>query len=148
MGIAVLGPLTIDGDEKGLGRRDRVVLAALTVRPGEPVSADRLADVLWGDQLPASWPKLVQGCVVRLRKQLGAAGDRDVVARATGWSCQSDEIDAQRFDRAVDRARELLAPGEAERAAMVLARCARAVAGQRRWSSWTAGTPAGSRPAA
>ena len=75
MGIAVLGPLTIEGEQgkpKVLGRRDRVVLAALAVHPGRIVSAEELADVVWGEQLPQSWQKVIQGCVVRLRKVLGA----------------------------------------------------------------------------
>src|SRR4051812_3635072 len=72
VGIAVLGPLTIEGEQKVLGRRDRVVLAALVVHPGEVVSAEALADALWGDHVPASSAKLVQGCVVRLRKMLGS----------------------------------------------------------------------------
>jgi DNA-binding SARP family transcriptional activator len=123
VGIAVLGPLTIEGDpgdQKVLGRRDRVVLAALAVHPGEVVSAEALADVLWGEQLPASWSKIVQGCVVRLRKLLGP---RAIETTATGYrlAVPSEEIDAQRFERAVGRARELLAAGEAERAGLVVA---------------------------
>ncbi len=120
MGIAVLGPLTIEGDQKVLARRDRVVLAALAVHPGDVVSAEQLADVLWGDQLPASWPKVVQGCVVRLRKVLGAHA---IETAPPGYrlAVPLDEIDAQRFDRAVVRARGLLAAGESERSALVLA---------------------------
>ena len=57
----------------GLSPRDRVVLAALALRPGESVSAERLADALWGDRPPASGGKILQGCIVRLRKSLGAA---------------------------------------------------------------------------
>ncbi len=120
MGIAVLGPLTIEGEQKVLGRRDRVVLAALAVRPGEVVSAEALADVLWGDRVPPTWPKVVQGCVVRLRKILGS---RAIETLPLGYrlAVPLDEIDAQRFERAVGRARELLAADEAERAAVVLA---------------------------
>src|SRR5664279_4197715 len=44
VGIAVLGSVGIDGNPGVLSRRDRVVLAALTVRPGSVVSADSLAD--------------------------------------------------------------------------------------------------------
>jgi WD40 repeat protein/DNA-binding SARP family transcriptional activator/energy-coupling factor transporter ATP-binding protein EcfA2 len=119
VGIAVLGPLSLDGGDSSLGRRDRVVLSALTVRPGEVLSADRLADAVWGDEPPASSAKVIQGCVVRLRKQLGAqaiettpAGYRLTVPR--------DEIDAQRFERATVRARDLIATGEPERAAAIL----------------------------
>ncbi|TCO35609.1 DNA-binding SARP family transcriptional activator [Kribbella steppae] len=120
MGIDVLGPLTIEGDQT-LGRRDRVVVAALAVHPGEVVSAEQLADVLWGgERLPPSWHKVVQGCVVRLRKVLGTHA---IETLPLGYRLvvPLDEIDAQRFDRAVVRARALLATGEPERSAVVLA---------------------------
>jgi hypothetical protein len=118
--ISVLGPLQIDGDTTGLGRRDRVVLAALAVRPGEAVPADQLADALWGDDPPPSWPKLVQGCIVRLRKRLG---NRAIETSAGGYRLVvgGQETDAQRFEREVRRARELLVRDEAERATAVLA---------------------------
>ncbi|WP_410791097.1 BTAD domain-containing putative transcriptional regulator [Kribbella sp. C-35] len=120
MGIAVLGPLTIEGEETVLGRRDRVVLAALAVHPGEVVSAEALADVLWDDQPPATWPKVVQGCVVRLRKLLGS---HTIETTPLGYrlAVPLDDIDAQRFERAVGRANELLAADDPERAALVLA---------------------------
>ncbi|TDO44617.1 DNA-binding SARP family transcriptional activator [Kribbella sp. VKM Ac-2527] len=120
MGIAVLGPLTIEGEETVLGRRDRVVLAALAVHPGEVVSAEALADVLWDDQPPATWSKVVQGCVVRLRKLLGS---HTIETTPLGYrlAVPLDDIDAQRFERAVGRARELLAADDPERAALVLA---------------------------
>lgn len=92
MGIAVLGPLDVDGHTNGLGRRDRVVLSALVVRAGDPVSTEGLADALWGDRLPASWAKVVQGCVVRLRKRLGAAA---IVSGGFGYrlALSDDELD-------------------------------------------------------
>jgi WD40 repeat protein/DNA-binding SARP family transcriptional activator len=117
-GIGLLGPLTVGGDAAGLAPRDRIVLAALALRPGEVVSAEQLADALWGEQPPVSWHKVVPGCVMRLRRVLGAdvietvpAGYRLVVP--------SDEVDARRFERLVSRARELLTLGEPEHAAHV-----------------------------
>jgi WD40 repeat protein/DNA-binding SARP family transcriptional activator/energy-coupling factor transporter ATP-binding protein EcfA2 len=119
VGIAVLGPLSVDNDGAALGPRDRVVLAALAVRPGEVVSADRLADALWGDGPPATWPKVVQGCVVRLRKALGAHA---IATTPQGYRLDLpvDEVDAQRFVWLVGRGRELLTLGEPERAAHVV----------------------------
>jgi WD40 repeat protein/DNA-binding SARP family transcriptional activator/energy-coupling factor transporter ATP-binding protein EcfA2 len=120
VGIAVLGPLTIQGERKNLARRDRVVLAALIVHPGEVVSAGVLADVLWGERPPASWQKVIQGCVVRLRKVLG----NHSIETSTDGYCLTiplDEIDIQRFERAVARAGVMLAAAEAERSALVLA---------------------------
>ncbi|MFG1622708.1 BTAD domain-containing putative transcriptional regulator [Kribbella sp. NPDC049227] len=123
MGIAVLGPLTIEGEQgkpRVLARRDRIVLAALTVRPGQAVSAEELADVIWGDQLPLSWQKVIQGCVVRLRKVLGS-GAIQTVQLGYRLAVSHDEIDSLRFEHAVSRARDLLASDEAERSALVLA---------------------------
>ena len=119
MGIAVLGPLSLDGYDAVLGRRDRVVLSALAVHPGQVVSFDRLVDVLWGDAPPPSAAKVLQGCVVRLRKVLGP---RAVETSPAGYRLMVPlhEIDSQRFERAVERARGLLADGAAERAAVVL----------------------------
>ena len=85
VGIEVLGPLTIDGDALDLSRRDRVVVGALAACRGEPVSMDQFADALWGDGPPASWRKLVQGCVMRLRKLLGPTRSRPPVV-GTGSS--------------------------------------------------------------
>jgi WD40 repeat protein/DNA-binding SARP family transcriptional activator len=119
VGIAVLGPLSVDNDGVAPGPRDRVVLAALALHPGEAVSAERLADALWGEAPPASWPKVIQGCVVRLRKSLGAEA---IATTRQGYRLDlpSDEVDAHRFVRLVGRGRELLALGEPERAAHVV----------------------------
>ena len=60
MAIAVLGPLHVDGDDSLLAPRDRVVLEALLLRPGDVVSAERLADALWGDAPPPTWSKVLR----------------------------------------------------------------------------------------
>ena len=118
MGIRVLGPLTVDGSRE-LGRRDRVVLASLATNPGQPVSVDQLSDALWGERPPASADKILQGCVVRIRKALG----RDaVLTSAQGYALHlpTDDVDSLRFEDQVGRARELLTLGEADRAAYLL----------------------------
>jgi DNA-binding SARP family transcriptional activator len=70
--IWLLGPLRVDGVER-LAPRDRVVLSVLALEAGHVVPSERLADALWGEQVPESWAKVVQGSVVRLRKLLGRA---------------------------------------------------------------------------
>lgn len=40
----MLGPLQVEGNADGLGPRDRVVLSALVVRAGAPVTQEALAD--------------------------------------------------------------------------------------------------------
>ena len=119
MRVNVLGPLSVESDGDLLAPRDRVVLAALVTRPGEPVSADQLADALWGDTPPATWPKVVQSSIVRVRKVLGPQA-----VRTTGHGyvlmLRADDNDAVRFEHAVRRGRELLALGEPERAQFTL----------------------------
>jgi DNA-binding SARP family transcriptional activator/WD40 repeat protein/energy-coupling factor transporter ATP-binding protein EcfA2 len=119
MGIAVLGPLEVDGATSSLGLRDRVVLEALAVSPGVAVNADALAEAIWGEELPASWPKVVQGCIVRLRKALGAEA---IATSPQGYRLvhHADHVDHLRFGRLLDRGRELVAGREPERAAYIL----------------------------
>ena len=118
MGITVLGPVTVNGTDIN-GRRDRVVLAVLASRRGHTVPTDTVADALWGEEPPPSAAKNLQGCVVRLRRLLGP----DAIATTTlGYSLEvpPDDVDAWRFERLVNRARELLALGEPDRASYQL----------------------------
>jgi DNA-binding SARP family transcriptional activator len=119
MGIAVLGPLQVDGEANGLSPRDRVVLAALVVRGRDPSSTAALADVLWGDELPASWAKVVHGCVARLRKRLGAAA---IELGSGGYRLRvnESEVDSRRFERLCERAREALIADDPERASYLV----------------------------
>ncbi|MDX6324969.1 MAG: hypothetical protein QOK15_1323 [Nocardioidaceae bacterium] len=115
MGIAVLGPLEVDGHTNGLSPRDRVVLSALVARAGEPITTETLADALWGEELPPTWPKVLQGCVVRLRKQLGSAA---IVSAAHGYrlALTDEELDHKAFERLLARAREALGDADPGRA--------------------------------
>ncbi len=119
VGIAVLGPLQVDGQENGLSPRDRVVLSALVVRAGDPVSTETLADALWGDTPPATWTKVVQGSVVRLRKRLGVAA---IESGSSGYrlTLNDDELDHRLFERLVERAREALSGGDPARASYLV----------------------------
>jgi hypothetical protein len=98
MELGVLGPLTVDGLVARMPRRDRVVLAALAAHSGEVVGADRLADALWGARPPASWAKVVQGCVVRLRRVLGTTAI-ETVQNGYRLRLAADDVDALRFER-------------------------------------------------
>ena len=115
VGVAILGPIAVDGDGLSLAPRDRVVLAALAIRPGEVVSAERLAEALWNDWPPPSWSKVVHGCVMRIRKVLGT---KAVETTPHGYrlAIPVDEVDAQRFEHLMKRGRELLTLGDPERA--------------------------------
>jgi WD40 repeat protein/DNA-binding SARP family transcriptional activator len=114
VGIGVLGPLTV-GENGALSPRDRVVLSALVVRNGSATSPEQLADALWGDQPPASWHKVVPGCVNRLRKVLGVSA---IVTSANGYRLDlpEDDVDARRFERLIGKGHQMLALGEPDRA--------------------------------
>jgi DNA-binding SARP family transcriptional activator/WD40 repeat protein len=113
--IAVLGPLEVDEGRTLLAPRDQVVLEALATRPGETVRAESLAEALWGEHLPPSWPKVVQGCVSRLRKALGSPA---IATSGAGYRLvlHRDDFDHLCFEDLLRRAGELLATGEPERA--------------------------------
>ena len=117
--LRVLGPLEVDGAAEVLGPRDRVVVSALALRPGERVDAETLAEALWGEGPPASAAKVVQGCVSRLRKALGAGAIETVDG---GYRLRSDEldIDRQQFEDRVERARGYLSTRTPERAIPLL----------------------------
>ena len=112
MRLRVLGPIEA-GDAAGLGPRDRVVLAALAVRPGDALNAEVLADALWGERPPPSWTKVVQGCISRLRRVLGA----DLISTTSaGYRLTLVDSDRDEFEALAARGREYLATGTPERA--------------------------------
>ena len=115
MDIGLLGPLHVDHDGHVLGPRDRVVLSALAVRPGEVLSTDRLADALWHDTPPESSTKVVQGCVVRLRKALGAQA-LETTPHGYRLVHTGLRFDTQDFEALLQRGHEYVADGVPERA--------------------------------
>jgi DNA-binding SARP family transcriptional activator/WD40 repeat protein len=119
VGIQVLGPLTLDDSAPRLSPRDTLVLAALTAAGDETLSAEQLAEVVWGDAPPASWQKNLQSCVVRLRKALGP----DAITTTRGGyrlGLPAEAVDARQFEALATRGHELLRLGEPDRAAFAL----------------------------
>jgi WD40 repeat protein/DNA-binding SARP family transcriptional activator len=115
MRVGILGPLVVDGSTGRLSPRDRVVLSVLVLHAREVIEADRFADALWGDDQPASSGKVVQGCVMRIRKLLGSA---TIITEPGGYrlALGDDDVDLHRFERLLGRAREELALRAPDRA--------------------------------
>jgi predicted ATPase/DNA-binding SARP family transcriptional activator/tetratricopeptide (TPR) repeat protein len=78
------------------GSKLRTLLAALLLRAGQPVSADRLADLLWGDSPPAGAANALQAQISKLRRALV---DVPVEGRDSGYvlAIDAQQIDAERF---------------------------------------------------
>ena len=109
MDVRLLGPLEVrlgDGPVELGPRKQRAVLAMLALEPGRTVSADRLAEGLWGDELPPSAAKMVQHYVSHLRRALDGDGVR-IVTHGRGYELQLPErdVDAVRFERLVGESR-------------------------------------------
>lgn len=106
MQFGVLGPLSVwiaDGlPVKVPEAKVRALLADLLVHLGVPVSADRLADDLWGDALPGNPGNTLQTKVSQLRRAIG----RDLVSyEPTGYLLHTTSVDSLRFAALLDQAR-------------------------------------------
>jgi DNA-binding SARP family transcriptional activator len=102
----ILGPVEILDGERVLplgGPRRRAVVAVLLLHPNRVVASDRLTDLVWGDDPPATALGSLQNHVLRLRRELG---DR-VVTRPPGYLLRVEpgELDLDRFGRLVEEAR-------------------------------------------
>jgi predicted ATPase/DNA-binding SARP family transcriptional activator len=114
MRFGVLGPLavwTADGRTVQVPEvKVRALLADLLVQEGRALSADRLADDLWGDRLPGNPANTLQTKISQLRGTLEKAepGGRELVAhQSPGYLLRvdADAVDAQRFRALTARAR-------------------------------------------
>jgi DNA-binding SARP family transcriptional activator/tetratricopeptide (TPR) repeat protein len=73
--VRLLGPVdvTADGAVRAIhGARRKALLAVLALHPGEVVSAERIADVIWAAAPPATVVNTVQSHVSHLRRVLGS----------------------------------------------------------------------------
>ena len=123
MDFQILGPLEVRSERGAVGLeglKPRAVLAVLLLHANEPVSAERLAVALWGEDAPAGAVKTVQVHVSRLRKALG---DPDaVMTTPAGYRLRvrPGELDAERFALGVAEGQRALEAGDPERARVVL----------------------------
>ena len=115
MDFRILGPLIVSGipDAPPLRQaKPRAVLAMLVLNANEPVSVERLATAVWGDEAPAGAARTVHVYISRLRKALG---DPERIARTpAGYrlTVAPGELDVERFDSASAEGRRMLAGGQ------------------------------------
>jgi len=115
MEFLILGPTEVlDGGRRVPlpSGRGRALLALLVLHAGEPVSADRLIDELWGEDPPLTARTVVHGLVSRLRGLLepgrAKAQPGALLQRFDGgyrFAIEPEAVDAHRFKRLIDESR-------------------------------------------
>ena len=123
----ILGPLEVwrEGGSLPLGGlKQRSLLALLLLQANQVVSTDRLVHELWGDEPPGTAVTALHGYVSQLRKLIeperaAGAESRVLVTRAPGYvlNVLPGQLDLDRFEASVRRAREELVSGRPEPAA-------------------------------
>ena len=100
------------------GRQGRIVFAYLAAQNGRPVPRDELAEVLWGEELPATWEKALRVLMTKLRTLLTECGIDGSSALTSAFGCYQLTlppgawIDVHAAATAVDEADAALAAGE------------------------------------
>ena len=123
MEFLVLGPLQVRADGGAAvsiaGRQPRALLALLLLEANQPVSADRIATALWGEEAPADSVKAVRVVVSRLRRALD---DNVLTTSPAGYRLQvrPGELDSDRFAEFVAEASGALDAGDPLAASGVL----------------------------
>jgi predicted ATPase/DNA-binding SARP family transcriptional activator len=115
----ILGPVEalVDGAPAALGApKQQALLALLLVNRRRVVSAEQLIDGLWGEKPPASALQSLQVYVHGLRRALG--GERiETAGRGYRAVVGEEELDLDRFERALGRGRAALEAGRPDDAA-------------------------------
>ncbi|MGH3942370.1 MAG: BTAD domain-containing putative transcriptional regulator [Pseudonocardiaceae bacterium] len=129
MEFTILGPLRVLAGQRCIdvsSAKERLTLAMLVVHANEVVSANRLVEVLWGGEPPATAANTLQTYISRLRRALEpsrAARTKDGLIRTRGQgytlTIEPDAVDAVRFEKLIHAGRNAL-PGDPERAADLL----------------------------
>jgi DNA-binding SARP family transcriptional activator/tetratricopeptide (TPR) repeat protein len=102
MWFAMLGPLQVRIEDREVAvpaPRQRVLLAALLLTPGLPVSAQRLSELVWDGLPPPGSAVTLRSYVKRLRQVLGPAGGARIVTAGRGYLIEAaaDELDLAQY---------------------------------------------------
>jgi DNA-binding SARP family transcriptional activator len=108
--VRLLGSLEVAGIARQAfgSRKARTLVKALALARGKPVSADRLAEICWGDAPPSSPNEQLAVLVSRLRRVLGR--DR-VVYGDGGYALGVDWLDLDEFEALAEETAHRLGAG-------------------------------------
>lgn len=116
--VRLLGPFEVRVGGRPVtvsAAQQRVVLAALALRVGEPVTTDTLCDALWPEQVPSTARTSLHNTIRRLRLLLADAGAGEPLRTGPdGYRLDLPDgaVDAVAFTNGVTRARRLAAGGD------------------------------------
>ncbi|GMQ85244.1 MAG: hypothetical protein BMS9Abin07_0810 [Acidimicrobiia bacterium] len=116
--IRLFGPLSVTIGERHLGPRDfdgvkpKQLLEILLIGRGNPVPKDRLAELLWGDDLPQNVSASIETYVSVLRRRLdptGNAGRQLILTQHEAYSIDVSriELDLDEFNHSLEQAESL-----------------------------------------
>ena len=121
--FAILGPIEVALPQAGRlslgGPKQRQLLTLLVLHRNRAVSADRLAESLWGEAPPKGAEVTLRSHISHLRRRLAEADlDGTLVTGAAGYSLVLDagQVDADRFEELVGLGQETLGLGHSARA--------------------------------
>src|SRR3954452_17623788 len=123
MEFRILGPLEVRANGRARdisGAKRRALLAVLVLQANRPVSAERLALALGGQDAPPGAIKAVQVQVSRLRRTLGETGVLETTPAGYRLVVGPGALDLERFERALAAGRHALAAGDPDRGAELL----------------------------
>ena len=131
MRIRLLGAtaaFTDTGVEVGAGSiKQRGVLAQLALEPNRPINLDRIAEGIWGEQVPDRYRQNVQVYVSSLRRVLEPDRVPGTPSRIIGHAeayelvAAEDDIDVSRFEAGLSEAQQAMAAERPQAAADSLA---------------------------
>ena len=102
LSIRILGSLVIESGDSRLGKvpkKARALLAFLAAQGGQPVSRERLADLLWPYQGSEQARHSLRNCLLELRKALGRSAAPHLVADFANCRLQDVTSDLDEFER-------------------------------------------------
>ncbi len=125
MWFGLLGPLVVriaDQEQRLPAAKQRVLLAALLLMPGQVVSAARLTELLWNGEPPKGAEVTLRSHVKRLRQALGPAGGARIVSRPGGYliEARTDELDVAQYEALCAAGESAACAGDWQRAADTL----------------------------
>ncbi|MFG1879230.1 BTAD domain-containing putative transcriptional regulator [Sphaerisporangium sp. NPDC049003] len=122
MEFRILGPLEVIAGSDRLdigGARQRITLANLLLDANRLVTVDRLAEAIYGEDLPPTARAQVQICISSLRRLFAAHEGADIIStHPRGYIIRVEEgrLDAQRFEALTGEARRARNAGDLDEA--------------------------------